>query len=268
MTIKPRAHDLPSSLTRSMLGTMASESLTHVTATPLHFFLLGATGRTGSLFLTQALSRGHVVTAFVRNASRLPAAVNAHPNLRVVTGELHEADKMLRAMKKITPDAVYIMLASEVAPYTAVSTGTESVLFALRELHATHPANQKTIPLISIAAWGLGPTAGYIKGLFSRWIVGVAKRSFWAKPFADFERQLADIEGAPGIIIPIIILPPILNNREKSNSYLSGDASAMRNVMGITNTVSRASIADLCLKLGENVVSGHKIPQWIAITNP
>jgi hypothetical protein len=79
---------------------------------------------------------------------------------------------------------------------------------------------------------------------------------------------LADIEGAPGIIIPIIILPPILNNREKSNSYLSGDASAMRNVMGITNTVSRASIADLCLKLGENVVSGHKIPQWIAITNP
>jgi hypothetical protein len=92
---------------------------------------------------------------------------------------------------------------------------------------------------------------------------------FWSKPFADFEKQLAEIEEAKnqGLIRPILILPPMLNNSEKAVSYLSGEAGTMKDAMGVTNFVSRASMADLCLRLGEKAASGEEVPQWVGITN-
>src|SRR5580658_5002498 len=99
---------------------MAAKSMMNPTATPFRFFLLGATGRTGLPFLAQALARGHVVTVFVRDVSKLPLALASHSRLRTFTGELYEADKMARAMGQANPDAVFVMLASETAPHTAV----------------------------------------------------------------------------------------------------------------------------------------------------
>jgi hypothetical protein len=49
------------------LSATAAEPLTGVASTPLSFFLLGATGRTGLPFLSQALARGHFVTIYVRS---------------------------------------------------------------------------------------------------------------------------------------------------------------------------------------------------------
>jgi hypothetical protein len=243
---------------------MAAESMINPTAMPFRFFLLGATGRTGLPFLAQALARGHFVTIFVRNVSKLPVALASHPRLRTFTGELHEADKMARAMGEANPDVVFAMLASETAPYTAVSTGTHS---ALQAITAVKP---NPMPFISIAAWGLGPTGDYITGFFARTFVGIAKTLFWSKPLADFEKQLAEIEEArnEGLIRPILILPPLLNNSEKTDTYLSGEASTIKDTMGVTNFVSRASMADLCLRLGEKAASGEEVPQWVGITNP
>jgi hypothetical protein len=244
--------------------------MTGVAATPLSFFLLGATGRTGLPFLAQALARGHRVTILIRNLSKLPAALASHPHLRAFSGELHEADKVARAMREANPDVVYVMLASETAPYTSVSTGTHSALLALRELTALSSVEPKATPFISIAAWGLGPTAVYITGLFARLFVYVATTLFWSKPLADFKMQLAEIEEAKneGLIRATLILPPILNNGKKTNTYLSGEASTMKDAMAVTNFVSRASMANLCLKLGEKAGAGEAVPQWVGITNP
>jgi hypothetical protein len=41
-------------------------------------------------------------------------------------------------------------------------------------------------------------------------------------------------------------LPPLLNNSEKTDTYLSGGASTLKDTMGVTNFV----------------------PQWAGITNP
>jgi hypothetical protein len=97
--------------------------------------------------------------------------------------------------------------------------------------------------------------------------VGLAKRTFWAKPFEDFERQLVDIEAARAndLVEPIIIVPPILTNGAETSSYLSGDAHAMKGLMGITSFIARASIADLALKLCEKAASGEKPSSWVAI---
>jgi len=89
------------------------------------------------------------------------------------------------------------------------------------------------IPFISIAAWGLGPTGDYITGFLARTFVDIAKTLFWSKPLADFEKQLAEIEEArnEGLIRSILILPPLLNNGEKTDTYLSGDANTIKDTM-------------------------------------
>jgi hypothetical protein len=101
--------------------------------------------------------------------------------------------------------------------------------------------------------------------------VDVAKALLWSKPLADFQKQLAEGEEAKGrgLIRPTLVLPPMLNNSEKTNTYLAGEASTMKDAMGVTNFVSRASMADLCLtKIGGKGRVGGKVPQWVGVTNP
>jgi hypothetical protein len=67
-------------------------------------------------------------------------------------------NKMARAMGEANPDVVFVMPASETAPYTTVSTGAHS---ALQAIAAVKP---NPMPFISIAAWG---TRSYW-GLYNR----------------------------------------------------------------------------------------------------
>jgi hypothetical protein len=119
----------------SLLSMMEAESMMNPTAIPLRFFLLGATGRTGLPFLAQALARGHFVTIFVHDVSKLPVALASHPRLRTFTGELHEADKMARAMGEANPDVVFAMLASETAPYTGLQVGLQHFCHSVELAH-------------------------------------------------------------------------------------------------------------------------------------
>jgi uncharacterized protein len=54
----------------------------------MNLFLLGATGRTGQLIVEQALSRGHGITAIVRD----PAIVTAQLGLRIESVDPLRAD--------------------------------------------------------------------------------------------------------------------------------------------------------------------------------
>jgi uncharacterized protein YbjT (DUF2867 family) len=57
--------------------------------------VFGATGKTGSLLVEQALAKGHKVTAFVRN----PQSVNIeNENLKIVVGNLSETLKLKDAL--------------------------------------------------------------------------------------------------------------------------------------------------------------------------
>ena len=249
---------------------LAAEALDDVAPKPLNFFLLGATGRTGLRFLSQSLARGHSVTIYFRSVSKLPAAVASHPRLRTFIGALHEAERLTLAVREAAPDVVYVMLASEKAPHTAVSMGTHHVLRALEQLRDFSALRSKAMPLISIAAWGLGPTAAYVTSFSARMFVRVLTTLFWSKARADFDKQLTDVKVAKdaGLVQPTHILPAILTNGRKRNDYQSAEASLIKNTMGVTRFVSRASLADLCLKLGEKAATGEQVPEWVGITNP
>ncbi|MEU8660755.1 NAD(P)H-binding protein, partial [Actinoplanes philippinensis] len=56
----------------------------------INVVVLGATGRTGRLIVTEALRNGHQVTAAVRN----PASVPAAPGLRVERADVRDADSL------------------------------------------------------------------------------------------------------------------------------------------------------------------------------
>ena len=45
--------------------------------------ILGATGPTGLVVVREALERGHVVVAYVRNPSKIPAELTANKKLEV-----------------------------------------------------------------------------------------------------------------------------------------------------------------------------------------
>ena len=61
----------------------------------MNIILFGATGQIGRQILDQALERGHKVTAFVRDASKLNVT---HPNLSVAEGDARDAQFVAAAM--------------------------------------------------------------------------------------------------------------------------------------------------------------------------
>jgi uncharacterized protein YbjT (DUF2867 family) len=61
----------------------------------MNLLVLGATGRTGSLVVEQALAAGHTVTALVRSPQKLNMT---NPNLRVITGEATDTQAVARAL--------------------------------------------------------------------------------------------------------------------------------------------------------------------------
>ncbi len=54
----------------------------------MNILVLGGTGATGRLLVTQLLDRGHHVKTIVRSAERLPAEAKNHPNLTVIEDSL------------------------------------------------------------------------------------------------------------------------------------------------------------------------------------
>lgn len=82
----------------------------------MRFFILGATGKTGTQLVEIALAHGHTVTAFVRSPQKL---ASDRPGLTVVKGELSDVDGMARAMAG--HDAVF----SAIAPNTGEILGSQ-----------------------------------------------------------------------------------------------------------------------------------------------
>ena len=90
--------------------------------------LLGATGRTGRLFMDQALAAGHEVVAYVRR----PEAIEPRPGLTIVEGQLDDAATMTEAVAGC--DAIAITLGPKINDRTApiMQTAIPSVISAAK----------------------------------------------------------------------------------------------------------------------------------------
>ncbi|KAK5464633.1 hypothetical protein LTS15_001195 [Exophiala xenobiotica] len=92
--------------------------------------LIGATGRTGSLVLSEALTRGHFVTILLRKPnSNLPQ----HANLTTVTGDpcnASDVEKALRSMRPNVPVVIISTLGQTRTSARFMDTSAKAVLAA------------------------------------------------------------------------------------------------------------------------------------------
>jgi uncharacterized protein YbjT (DUF2867 family) len=91
----------------------------------MNLVVLGATGRTGSLVVEQALAAGHTVTALVRTPEKL---TTGNSNLRVVTGEATETSAVSSALEGA--DAVISALGGK---GSVIADSTRAIVAAARK---------------------------------------------------------------------------------------------------------------------------------------
>ena len=119
--------------------------------------LIGATGRTGRLVLSSALSRGHKVTALIRPSSSLPS----QPNLTTITGSPLDASAISAALSLTTGPVVIISTLGQTRtsgnPFAAA---TSPPLFmaqsAAAVVQAVKAADRRVAKVIVMSMFGAG----------------------------------------------------------------------------------------------------------------
>jgi putative NADH-flavin reductase len=189
--------------------------------------IVGATGGTGRQLVAQALERGHSVTAFARDPSKLHVQ---HPQLTILQGDVLDYASVETAVRG--HDAVLSALGHKrfFYPTRILSEGTRNIVRAM-EAH--------TVPrFVCETALGIGNSAGRMGLYYTLFVVPVILPFyFWDK--ARQERLIASSS-----LEWVIVRPGALTNGEKRGSVRHG-----RRVGSFLRTVriSRADVADFML---------------------
>lgn len=194
---------------------------------PTRVLIVGATGGTGRALVAQALERGHLVTAFVRD----PAALQLeHPRLRIVRGNVLEYASLAPAVRD--QDAVLSALGHKqfFRPTRILSEGTRNILAAM-DAHGVRR-------LVCETALGIGDSAGRM-GLWYTLFVIPAVLPFY---FWDKTRQERLIERST--VTWTVVRPGVLTGGPRRGRYRHG-----RQVGSLLTTVriSRADVAEFML---------------------
>jgi putative NADH-flavin reductase len=189
--------------------------------------VIGATGPLGRQVLTQALEKGHVLTAFVRNPDSLSAASE---RLRVVKGDVTRDDAALRdAMAG--QDAVISTLGvgKSFKPGGLIAEGVPRILSAMEEKGVSR--------LIFVSAFGVGETyrdAPLIPRVFIRLLL----RDIYRDKVAG--EELIRRSGLDWTIV----YPSGLTDAPASGAYRVGERLALRGLP----TISRSDVAAFLVK--------------------
>lgn len=200
----------------------------------MNLLIFGATGATGTHLVSQALDRGHMVTAFVRDPLRL---ARVHSSLRHVVGDVMNQPSVDSAMQG--QDAVLCVIGTmpEVkadrsrrqrgAPVCSV--GTKHIILAM-----THHAVRR---LVVETSAGVGSSRK--DGKFG---AGTVIRFFLRDVMEDKEHQ--EISVRESTLDWTIFRPVKLSNAAASGRHRGGD----RLRWGLTSKISRSDVAAIMLE--------------------
>jgi len=196
--------------------------------------VFGASGKTGILIIYQALNQGHEVTAFARVPSKVPIQ---HKNLRVIEGDIMEADKVKLVVEG--QDAVLCALGVNMnKPNTVLSDGTKNILDAMK--------------LSGVKRFICMSSAGILGNDSGFWFGKVFMPLFLRHVFADKRRQARIIQESSADWV--ILRPTMLTDSPRTNSYkVNLDIPASR-------SIPRADVADFMLKLLNDTQYDGKMP--------
>jgi len=198
--------------------------------------IFGASGKTGVELLKQALEKKHVITAFVRDPSRLSIQ---HDQVDVITGDVLKAENVAEAVQG--RDAVVCVLGSNDLKKTTVrSKGTANIIQAMKQ--------EKVQRFIVVSAMGTGDSWDTLSSTGKLLYATVLKSSR-----EDHEAQETAVKESS--LDWTIIRPSGLTDEPKTGEYEVGE-----NILAKTSRIARADVADLILKeLEQNAFIGKAV---------
>ena len=193
----------------------------------MNITIFGASGRTGQQLVSQALDRGHQVTAYVR---RPEALTLQHPGLKVITGTLDEPDRLREAISGA--DACLSALGGNSLRKrsAAFTNGVEQVVTLME---------QEGVPrLIYLSSVGAGESRSFLPQPFRLLIVDVMLRV----PLADHTLNEQRIAGST--LQWTVVRPGGLGDGLPTGKYLHGSE---KTVFNSNASISRADVAAFML---------------------
>jgi putative NADH-flavin reductase len=175
---------------------MNNPTLDNAKAAQSKILVLGATGSTGRLIVSQALARGHEVTALVRS----PEKARGLNGAKLVVGDARDEKQLREAVSG--QDAVVSALGTPASPFrevTLLSTATRALVNAMKA--------EQVSRLVCITGMGAGDSAGHGGFVFDKAIFPLLLR----KVYADKNRQ-EDIVRNSGLDW-VLVRPAVLNDK-------------------------------------------------------
>ncbi|WP_441234649.1 NAD(P)-dependent oxidoreductase [Bradyrhizobium sp. 930_D9_N1_4] len=172
--------------------------MTHSTATPdpPKILILGATGATGRLIVSQAATRGYDVAVLVRSAEKAGDLKGA----KLVIGDARDEAALRGALRGC--EAVVSALGTPASPFrevTLLSAATRALVAAMKAEHVSR--------LVCITGIGAGDSAGHGGLLFDKLIFPLLLR----KVYADKNRQEAIVRDSGSDWV--LVRPSVLNDK-------------------------------------------------------
>ncbi len=193
----------------------------------MRIVIFGATGKTGHHLVAQALSAGHEVRAFVRDASRLPMR---HERLQIVEGDVLDATWVEQAVSNT--DAVLSALGHTKTSANGVQTvGMENIVGAMKKNGVSR--------LVSLTGAGVRDEKDSPK-LVDR-VFGLLLKLLQPAVLEDAERHAEVIKASD--LDWVIMRVPRLTDGPKTGEYRVGYVGKNSGTK-----ISRADVADFMLR--------------------
>lgn len=189
--------------------------------------VFGASGRTGREVVRQGLARGFHVTAFVRDAARLPLA---HANLRLFTGEITDAKAVAKVVSAHNGVISTLGVGTPLRHDPVVIEGVRTIARA-----SEHASVERLVYLSTIGVRDSRNEAGFVL----KWLATTLIRH----EIADHEIKEAAI--ADSFVDWTIVRAPLLTNGRLTAAYRVGEAIQARTPLPM---MSRADVADFLLR--------------------
>ena len=201
----------------------------------MKILVLGASGRTGSIFTRKALEEGHTVTAYVRNPDKTVELLGEHQNLMIVPGALNDSERL--ATISSGQDVMVSILGQKATVREFLST-----TFMQERLPLIMGAGVKHCVIMS--AYGVGNTL-QSASFFMRVVCKTIMRSI----FRDRVKADAMVTKYQPYISRA--LPGRLTDKPGKGGAKVVDVTSVAQVPGIP-TIAREDVADALLDIVKN----------------
>ncbi|MET4257620.1 uncharacterized protein YbjT (DUF2867 family) [Bradyrhizobium sp. S3.12.5] len=175
---------------------MQNSETDDIRTAPPKILVLGATGATGRLIVSQAVARGYDVTVLVRSAEKARDLKGA----KLIVGDARDEKVLRQALKG--RDAVVSALGTPASPFrevTLLSTATRALTSAMQI--------EQVSRLVCITGMGAGDSVGHGGFLFDKLIFPLLLR----RVYADKDRQEAIVRDSG--LDWVLVRPSVLNNK-------------------------------------------------------